>query len=114
MAASRCSSRCLSTSRSTWRWISTGRANIQDARAFADRLLTCYNTDHRHSQIRYVTPQERHEGRDVAILAQRQQVYADARQRHPQRWSAGTRNWSRTEQVTLNPHRVEQVQSPKR
>ena len=89
-------------------------ANIEDARAFADRLLTWYNTDHRHSQIRYVTPQERHEGRDVAILAQRQQVYADARQRHPHRWSAGTRNWSRIEQVTLNPHRVEQVQLPKR
>ena len=89
-------------------------ANIEDARAFADRLLTWYNTDHRHSQIRYVTPKERHDGGDVAILAQRKQVYADARQRHPHRWSAGTRNGSQIEQVTLNPHRVEQVQSPKR
>jgi len=61
-----------------------------------------------------VTPKERHDGGDVAILAQRKQVYADARQRHPHRWSAGTRNGSRIEQVTLNPHRVEQVQSPKR
>jgi len=49
-------------------------ANIEGARALAHRLLTWYNTDHRHSQVRYVTPQERHKGRDVAILAQRKQV----------------------------------------
>jgi len=88
-------------------------ATIDDARAFADRLLTWYNTEHRHSQIRYVTPHERHQGRDVAILAQRRQLYTEARQRNPQRWSGGTRNWSLIEQVTLNPHRVEQLQSPK-
>ena len=88
-------------------------ASLKDARAFADRLLTWYNTEHRHSMIRYVTPQERHEGRDVAILANRQQVFEHARLQHPQRWSAGTRNWSRIEKVTLNPHRVEQVQAQK-
>lgn len=88
-------------------------ASLDDARVFADRLLTWYNTEHRHSQIRYVTPQERHEGRDVAILAQRQQVYEQARQRHPQRWSGTTRNWSHIDQATLNPHRVEQLQPRK-
>lgn len=88
-------------------------ATLDEARRFADQLMTWYNTEHRHSQIGYVTPEQRHEGRDVAILAQRQQVYAHARLRHPKRWSAGTRNWSRIEQVTLNPHRVEQMQAKK-
>jgi putative transposase len=85
--------------------------SLDEARRFADLLMAWYNTEHRHSQIRYVTPQERHEGRDVAILAQRQQVYANARRRHPKRWTADTRNWSRIEQVSLNPHRVEQMQT---
>jgi len=89
-------------------------ASIEQARQFADQLLTWYNTEHRHSKISYVTPQERHDGRDIAILAQRQQVYEQARQRHPQRWSAGTRNWSRKTDVHLNPHRVEQMQSRQR
>lgn len=85
--------------------------SLDEARRFAETLMTWYNTEHRHSQIGYVTPQQRHEGRDVAILAQRQEVYEQARQRHPKRWSAGTRNWSRIEQVTLNPHRVEQMRT---
>lgn len=88
-------------------------ASIDDARRFADQLMTWYNTEHRHSMIRFVTPQERHAGRDSAILAQRRQVYEKARLRHPQRWSGSTRNWSPIDQVTLNPHRVEQVRQRK-
>lgn len=91
----------------------TAFTSLDEARRFADQLMTWYNTEHRHSQIRYVTPQQRHEGRDVAILAQRQQVYEQARLRHPTRWSSGTRDWSRIEQVILNPHRVEQMQAKK-
>ncbi len=61
------------------------------------------NVDHRHSGIRYVSPQQRHTGADRAILAARHQLYAQARQRNPARWSGNTRDWSHIGVVTLNP-----------
>ena len=58
---------------------------------------------HRHSAIKYVTPNERHAGQDERILQRRDVVYKAAQQRHPNRWSSNTRNWSRVESVALNP-----------
>jgi len=79
------------------------------ARHFADRLLTWYNHEHQHSQISYVTPDDRHHGRDLAILQRRNTVYQRARQQHPRRWSRNTRNWSHKTTVHLNPTRVESI-----
>ena len=62
-----------------------------------------YNHVHLHSGIQFVTPVDRHAGRDREILARRAQLYEKARQRHPERWSNSTRNWSRVEIVNLNP-----------
>ena len=60
-------------------------------------------TEHRHSGIRFVTPDERHDGRDVAILARRAAVYEQARRRRPERWAGSTRNWTPVGAVYLNP-----------
>ena len=38
-----------------------------------------YNLEHHHSGIRYVSPAERHDGRDVVILAARHALYQEAR-----------------------------------
>ena len=62
-----------------------------------------YNTEHHHSSIRYVTPDERHNGEDEAILASRQRLYEKAKQKHPERWSGKTRNWKPIKEVYLNP-----------
>lgn len=67
------------------------------------RFVTWYNAEHRHSAIRYVTPDQRHRGRDIAILAARQRLYEHARQRAPQRWSREIRNWNPVTLVVLNP-----------
>lgn len=83
------------------------------AREFADRLMTWYNHEHRHSEIGYVTPDDRHQGRDVAMLLQRHEVYERARKNHPNRWTRGTRNWTRKSEVYLNPLRIEQVGKPR-
>lgn len=91
----------------------TAFETLAQARAFADQLLTWYNTEHRHSQVRFVTPEQRHTGQDIKILERRKQVYERARQRHPERWSGTTRNWTRVDRVTLNPQRVEQAKSRK-
>lgn len=62
-----------------------------------------YNTEHRHSSIRFVTPSERHAGHDSAVLAKRHALYREAQARHPERWSQGTRNWTPIGAVYLNP-----------
>ena len=63
-----------------------------------------YNEEHRHSAIRFVTPSQRHAGLDIAILAQRDELYQAARRRRPDRWTGNTRNWACVETVKLNPH----------
>src|SRR5215212_1756079 len=64
-----------------------------------------YNHEHHHSGIRYVTPAERHAGRDRPLLARRHALYQEARERNPRRWSGQTRNWTPIAAVTLNPER---------
>jgi transposase InsO family protein len=82
-----------------------GFATLDEARAWAAEFVRWYNVDHRHSGIRYVSPQQRHAGADKAILDARHDLYLKARQRHPARWSGNTRNWSHIGVVTLNPER---------
>ncbi|KUF40173.1 hypothetical protein AS359_01920 [Comamonas kerstersii] len=65
--------------------------------------------EHRHSGIQFVTPQQRHTGQDKAILAHRNQVYEQAKQNRPARWSRHTRNWQPIEAVALNPERIESI-----
>jgi transposase InsO family protein len=84
-----------------------GFADLQAARHWASQFVRWYNHEHRHSGIRYVTPAQRHAGLDKDILQARHEVYIQARQRNPQRWSRSTRNWSHIDQVTLNPERQE-------
>jgi putative transposase len=79
--------------------------SLQQARAWVARFVRWYNAEHRHSAIRFVTPEQRHSGLDAALLAQRRAVYEAARRRHPQRWSGAIRNWSRIDAVQLNPDR---------
>lgn len=78
-------------------------ASVESAREWMLRFEHWYNEAHLHSGIRYVTPSERHDGRDVAILRKRDGAYEQARKRHPERWSGATRNWNHIGSVTLNP-----------
>jgi len=78
-------------------------ADVAAARAWVQRFVAWYNGEHRHSGIRFVTPDERHFGVEEAILARRHELYEQARRRRPERWSGDTRNWSRVEAVVLNP-----------
>jgi transposase InsO family protein len=78
-------------------------ANAGTARAWVSRFVAWYNTEHRHSGIRYVTPDQRHRGEDKHILARRSELYEAARRRRPGRWARQTRDWAPTVAVTLNP-----------
>jgi putative transposase len=76
------------------------------ARRWVGRFVSWYNSEHHHSAIRYVTPDERHSGADVAILARRHALYEHARSRKPERWPRHTRNWTPLGAVVLNPEPI--------
>ncbi|MBZ0172595.1 MAG: IS3 family transposase, partial [Phycisphaerales bacterium] len=78
-------------------------ASLEQARGWAARFVGWYNTEHRHSAIKFVTPQQRHDGEDVELLARRKALYEAAKARNPNRWTKATRDWSRQQEVALNP-----------
>jgi transposase InsO family protein len=79
---------------------------VQEAQQWVDYFVNWYNTEHLHSEIRFVTPDDRHHGRDIAKLKKRRNVYELARQRNPERWANQLRNWTPIEIVRLNPERI--------
>jgi putative transposase len=79
--------------------------SIEQARAWVGRVVDWYNNDHRHSALRFVTPAQRHQGRDRGLLSERAAVYAEARRQRPERWSGKTRNWEPIGHVYLNRER---------
>lgn len=86
-------------------WPSSGFKALQDARRWTGDFVNMYNSKHRHSAIKFVTPDQRHSGKDAAILKNRDEVYAKARAANPRRWSKHTRDWTPVGDVALNPER---------
>jgi putative transposase len=80
--------------------------NLLAARQWVGTFVQWYNHEHRHSAIGFVTPDQRHTGKDNALLNQRVQVYEAAKARHPGRWSGATRNWQPIRIVHLNPDQL--------
>lgn len=78
-------------------------ASLTEARAWVAQFVSWYNDEHRHSSIGFVTPSQRHAGLDVDMLKHREKIYARARQRNPNRWSAACRDWTWIDVVHLNP-----------
>jgi len=87
--------------------------SIEAARQWVHGFVQWYNNEHRHSAIRYVTPNQRHRGTDKALLKQRDVVYEAARKRNPERWSGETRNWNPVTEVWLNPPKENQADKGK-
>ena len=83
-------------------------ASIEDARRWVHAFVQWYNNEHRHSAIRFVTPGQRHSGKENGLLERRDEVYEAARQRNPKRWSGPTRNWNPVTEVWLNPPKQSQ------
>jgi len=80
--------------------------DIAAARDWVQRFVGWYNTEHRHSGIRFVTPAQRHAGQDAHLLERRHEIYQAAKERQPARWRGrSTRNWTPAAEVHLNPER---------
>lgn len=79
--------------------------DVESAREWVSGFVTWYNEAHRHSALKFVTPQQRHTGEDQAILARREQTYLRARRRHPERWAGKVRDWTPSAGTSLNAPR---------
>jgi transposase InsO family protein len=77
--------------------------SLEEAQAWVHEFVRWYNGEHRHSGLKFVTPNERHQGTDATVLERRKAVYEEAKRRHPERWSGSTRNWDPIRTVWLNP-----------
>ncbi|KZY40715.1 hypothetical protein A3732_16985 [Oleiphilus sp. HI0050] len=72
-------------------------------------FVTWYNTEHRHSRINFVTPEQRHLGLDEEILSKRDELYRKMKRKNQIRWSKATRNWEKVGDVKLNPEKEKQA-----
>lgn len=88
-------------------WPSSGFKELDDARNWVQHFVDWYNHQHKHSQLNFVSPAERHEGLDGEILQERKLVLEEARNANPNRWSGSVRNCEPTGVVMLNPDRDE-------
>lgn len=84
-------------------------ADITTAQLWVAHFVDWYNGVHRHSAIRYVTPDDRYFGHEHDILARRRDLYVRACNANPERWTSAIRNWTPVGSVTLNPERVSAI-----
>ncbi len=84
--------------------------DLKEARHWVSTFVKWYNNEHLHSGIKFVTPQQRHKGLDEGVLKRRDQVYKKAREKNPNRWSKGTRNWEKIQEVRLNPEKCKKLE----
>lgn len=77
-------------------------ASLEQAREYMLRFTRWYNHEHKHRNLKFVSPAERHAGKESNIFARRIAVYEAARARNPERWSRTTRDWSLPKEVWLN------------
>ncbi|KOY23803.1 integrase (plasmid) [Vibrio parahaemolyticus] len=86
-------------------WPSKGFASLEESRAWVDRFVEWYNHEHKHRGLTYVTPSERHAGKDSEILQKRAAVLEVRREQNPERWSGKIRNCKPVGDVHLNPEK---------
>ena len=80
--------------------------SLEAVRLWVDGFVEWYNSEHRHSGIQYVTPNQRHYGEADAICTTRQRTYEEARRQNPRRWSREPRSWEQPAVVQINDPRA--------
>jgi putative transposase len=90
--------------------------SLHDARSFCADFFRWYNTEHRHSGIGLLTPDDVHHGLAEQRVAARSDVLSAAFAAHPERFVAGTpRPPGRPTAVWINPPKnalVEPIRAP--
>lgn len=86
-------------------WPLKGFASLDASRNWVENFVCWYNKEHKHSRLNYVTPAERHSGKDSAVLSYREKVLTEHRKKKPERWSKNIRNCEPIGAVHLNPEK---------
>jgi transposase InsO family protein len=81
-------------------------SSLEIARQWVAGFVNWYNEEHLHSEIKFVTPGQRHRGEEFEILLNREKVYQAAKLKSPERWSGNIRNWEPVKEVYLNPEKT--------
>jgi len=84
-------------------WLKDGFKNLAEARESVTNFVNWYNKIHKHSGIKYVTLEQRHNGLDTQLLLNRKETYLKAQQANPSRWRNNIRNWDYIDEVFLIP-----------
>lgn len=84
-----------------------GFENLEKVREWMLTFVAWYNKQHRHSGLKFITPEERHVGLSEKVMEKRKALYAQAKAKHPERWSREIRDWNLPEQVWLNPPKAQ-------
>jgi len=78
--------------------------DIRQAREWMANFVNWYNTEHLHSSIGYVTPEQMRDGSAIDIFKKRNKVMEKAKLDNPEYWgSRDTIYWGAPEEVVLNP-----------
>ena len=80
-----------------------GFDTLESSRIWAAKFVHWYNVEHQHSGLKFVTPHQCHTGEYIDVLEKRKEIYEQAKQKHPERWSRSTRDWTAHNLVALNP-----------
>ena len=88
--------------------------SIEDARSFCREFFSWYNTEHRHSGIAMLTPENVHYNNHQEVLIDRSQTLAQAFQLHPERFVKGVPKVKTVpSKVWINmPNTKEQILNP--
>ena len=76
---------------------------IENARKWVSKFVDYYNNEHRHSSLKHLTPNQRHNGEYKCILEKRKHLLNQAKAKHPERWSSDIQDCTLEDVVWLNP-----------
>jgi putative transposase len=88
---------------------SGGFATLEEAQTWVLSFVSWYNHDHKHSGLKFISPEQRHNGKCGVVMDNRKTVYEAAKQRNPARWSGEIRDWDLPGEVWLNPEKTEDI-----
>jgi transposase InsO family protein len=88
-------------------WPSAGFKTLSEVRDWVGNFVEWYNNKHKHSKINFVSPAQRHAGKDGEILAERKKVVEAAMAKKPERFPNGIRDFEPEGTVMLNPDKPE-------
>ena len=88
--------------------------SLEAALLWVEGFVGWYNTEHRHSALCFVTPEQRHSGQDHGLFAARRALYEQARELSPLRWKGKLRRWESAGPVHLNPRTGSELEAAKK